>query len=131
MSEIELIEKYQKQLGCTADEARELIEYDREVDHSNGGLEYDLTAEKNKVAQSFTKTGTRTMKETGLRLTKRERKPNELKGSIITAFATFLSQTDEFSAENVTVVNKERVIAFESGGEKFEITLTQKRKPKS
>lgn len=131
MSEIELIEKYQKQLGCTADEARELIEYDREVDHSSGGLEYDLTAEKNKVAQSFTKTGTRTMKETGLRLTKRERKPNELKGSIITAFATFLSQTDEFSAENVTVVNKERVIAFDCGGEKFEITLTQKRKPKN
>lgn len=131
MSEIELIEKYQKQLGCTADEARELIEYDREVDHSSGGLEYDLPAEKNKVAQSFTKTGTRTMKETGLRLTKRERKPNELKGSIIAEIFTFLTENAGFGAENVEIKNKERMIAFDCGGEKFEITLTQKRKPKN
>jgi len=120
-------------LGCTEAEAREIYSYDCEVDHAKAGdkLEHDLTAEQQKVAQKMTRTGTRTMKETGLRLTKRERKPNELKAAIISAFATFLAQTDEFSAENVEITNKERMIAFESGGERFEITLTQKRKPKN
>lgn len=127
----EQIKKFMDTLGCTEQEARELAEYDRAIDKGEKNLDYDLTVEQQKVAQSMTRTGTRKMKETGLRLTKRERKPNELKGAIITAFATFLSQTDEFSAENVEITNKERVIAFECGGEKFELTLTQKRKPKN
>lgn len=127
----ENIKKFMDTLGCTEAEARELAEYDRAIDKGEKNLEYDLTVEQQKVAQSMTRTGTRKMKETGLRLTKRERKPNELKAAIIAAFATFLAQTDDFSAENVEITNKERMIAFESGGEKFELTLTQKRKPKN
>lgn len=127
----EQIKKFMDTLGCTEQEARELAEYDRAIDKGEKNLDYDLTVEQQKVAQTMTRTGTRKMKETGLRLTKRERKPNELKGAIISAFATFLAQTDEFSAENVEITNKERVIAFECGGERFELTLTQKRKPKN
>ena len=126
----ELIAKYQEKLGCTKQEAMELIEYDNAVDHSNGGLEHDLTAAQQKVAQTFTKTGTRKT-PTAYKFTKRERKPNELKGAIINSFFKFLGENSEFSAENVTILNAERQISFESGGEKFEITLTQKRKPKN
>jgi len=129
--ETEQIARIMSGLGCTEAEAREIYEYDRAVDKGEKNLDYDLTVEQQKVAAKMTRTGTRKMKETGLRLTKRERKPNELKGAIIAAFATFLAQTDEFSAENVEITNKERVIVFDCGGEKFELTLTQKRKPKN
>jgi len=131
--EADAIKRIMDGLGCSEAEAREIYAYDCEVDKARASdkLEHDLTAEQQKVAAKMTRTGTRKMKETGLRLTKRERKPNELKGAIIAAFATFLAQTDEFSAENVEITNKERMIAFECGGEKFELTLTQKRKPKN
>lgn len=129
--ETEQIARIMSGLGCTEAEAREIYEYDRAVDKGEKNLDYDLTVEQQKVAAKMTRTGTRKMKETGLRLTKRERKPNELKGAIIAAFATFLAQTDEFSAENVEITNKERMIAFDVGGEKFELTLVQKRRPKN
>lgn len=129
--ENDAIKRIMDGLGCSEAEAREIYEYDRAIDKGEKNLDYDLTVEQQKVAQSMTRTGTRKMKETGLNLKPRERKPNELKGAIIAAFATFLSETGEFSAENVQITNKERVIAFECGGEKFELTLTQKRKPKT
>ena len=128
--EADQIARIQAGLGCSEAEAREIYEYDRAVDHSSGGLEHDLTSAQNKVAQQFTKTGTRKT-PTAYKFTKRERKPNELKSAIIAAFATFLAENEEFSAENVEITNKERMIAFESGGERFELTLTQKRKPKN
>ena len=130
MSEKDLIAKYQKTLGCTEQEAKELIAYDSEVDHSSGGLEYDLTEAQKKVAQQYTKTGTRKT-PTAYKFTKRERKPNELKGAIISAFATFLSENGEISAEKIEILNKERMIAFEVNGERFEVTLVQKRRPKT
>lgn len=128
--EADQIARIQKSLGCSEEEAREIYSYDCEVDKSSGGLEYDLTAEQNKVAQQFTKTGTRKT-PTAYKFTKRERKPNETKGMIIDAFCKFLSENSAFCAENVTILNKERQISFDFEGEKYEITLVQKRKPKN
>ena len=129
-NETELIARYCAKLGCTEDEARSIIEYDKAVDHSSNGLEYDLPPDKQKVAQTFTKTGTRKT-PTAYKFTKRERKPNELKGLIIDEIFKFLSENSEISAENVTIINKERMVSFNCGGERFEITLVQKRKPKN
>lgn len=128
--ETEAIARIQKGLGCSEEEAREIYAYDREVDKSSGGLEHDLTAEQNKVAQTFTKTGTRKT-PTAYKFTKRERKPNATKAAIIEEIFTFLKENASFSAENVEIQNKERMISFEVGGEKFEFTLVQKRKPKN
>jgi hypothetical protein len=61
---------------------------------------------------------------------KRERKANPTKAGIIAEIATFLAQNSEFATENVEITNKERMIAFQIGEEKYEITLIQKRKPK-
>lgn len=128
--ETEAIERIKNGLGCTEDEAREIYAYDKEVDKSSGGLEYDLTAEQNKVAQTFTKTGTRKT-PTAYKFTKRERKPNELKAALIDYFSNILREKSPFEVENVEILNKERQISFEIAGEKFEFTLVQKRKPKN
>lgn len=57
------------------------------------------------------------------------RKPDEVKRSIIAVLANFINQ-EEYGVSNVEVTNIERMIAFELGGEKFELTLTKKRKVK-
>lgn len=115
-------------LHCSEDEAREINEYDKRVEHEKN-LEYDLTPEQNKVAQKMTRTGTR--KPTVYNFNKpRERKPNATKAGIIAEIASFLTEKSEFSVENLEIANKERQIAFKIGEDMFEITLVQKRKPK-
>jgi hypothetical protein len=57
-----------------------------------------------------------------------ERKPDEIKRALIDILAIYLGTTADI--ENLEVTNVERMIAFEVKGEKFEITLTKKRKPK-
>ena len=116
-------------LGCTEDEAKAIYAADCEIDH-NKPQDFDLPPEKQKVAQKFAHTGTRKMKETGLNLKPRVRKPNATKAGIIDSLFKFLSENCEFSAENVTILNKERQISFAVGDDTFELTLVQKRKPK-
>jgi hypothetical protein len=56
------------------------------------------------------------------------RKPDEVKRALIAALAEFI--TEQPHVENVDVTNIERMVAFDFAGDKFEITLTKKRKPK-
>ena len=56
------------------------------------------------------------------------RKPDEVKRAVVAALAEFIEAQD--GVTNAEVTNVERMIAFELGGDKFEITLTKKRKPK-
>jgi hypothetical protein len=55
---------------------------------------------------------------------KRSRKKNDTKADLIAKFAELLEET----AENVEITNAERQIAFTVGENKYELTLTQKRK---
>ena len=45
--------------------------------------------------------------------------------------AKFLEEMSDFATESVEITNKERQIAFKIGENAFELTLVQKRKPKS
>jgi len=121
------IRKFMNALSISREEAEQLFEYDRAVDHGEK-TPYDLTAEQEKEARKAARAA---RKPTTYKFTKRERKPNATKGAIITALETFLQKTEAFSAENIKILNKERQICFESAGETFELTLVQKRKPKS
>lgn len=77
-------------------------------------------------------TGTRERKApTVYNLQPRKRAENKGKAAIIAALVEFLQSTDAFTAESVEAANPERLIKFSSGGENFELTLTQKRKPKA
>lgn len=117
---------FMEKLQLSKEEAEQLFDYDKAVDHDER-TEYDLTAEQQKVVSKMTRAD---RKPTTYQFKRRERKPNATKAGIIAALATFLDETDEFSAENIEITNKERQIKFESAGETFELTLIQKRKPK-
>lgn len=128
ISDTERIERY-KALGLTPEQERELVEYDKAVENGEK-TEYDLTPEQKKIAQKFAHAGTRKA-PTAFKFTKRERKPNATKGGIVAELAEFLEKNSQFSVENTVITNKERQISFSIGGENFELTLVQKRKPKS
>lgn len=118
-------------LKCDKAEAEQIYDYDRAVDHDEA-TEFDLPPEKLKIAQKFAHTGTRQTKKPFVpNLTKRERKPNATKSGIIAELAEFLKEHSNFSVTNLEVTNKERQISFEIGADKFELTLVQKRKPKT
>lgn len=120
-----------KTLNLTSEEADEMLAYDKMVDRTNGGLEYDLTKEQQKQAIKDAHKGQdRTKKSTGptvYKFNQRERKVNLPKQEIISKLNDFLL---ELGMENVTITNKERQLAFSSNGENFELTLVQKRKKK-
>lgn len=123
------IKRIMKGLKCSREEAESVYEYDRAVEHGEK-TEFDLTPEQNKIAQKMTRTGTRKTPTT-YSFSKRERKENATKGGIIAELATFLAENSDFSVENVEILNKERQIAFKIGENKFELTLVQKRAPKT
>lgn len=58
-----------------------------------------------------------------------ERKPDEVKRAMIAGLAEYTGNI--LGVTNVEVTNIERMIAFEFAGEKYELTLTKKRKPKN
>ena len=114
-------------LGMSREEALQTLADDKDIDK---GLpkDFDLTAEQLKNAKQYTKVGTR---KTSTTPTKRERKANLTKALIIAELFKFLGENAEISAENLEILNKERQIFFKCGENDYELTLTQKRKPKS
>ena len=124
------LSRIQEGLNCSREEAEEVLEYDIQVEKTSSGLEYDLTKEQNKVAQSFVKTGARKT-PTVYDFKQRARKENPTKASIIEEIAKFLIENSENACENVVITNKERQIAFSIGENNYEFTLVQKRAKKS
>lgn len=123
------IQNLMRSLKISEAEARELIAYDNKVDKAKAKekLEFDLSAEQEKETRKWRQAE---RKPTVYDFSKRERKPNILKGEIIQALFNFLNENFDLGIENCVISNKERMICFESGGEKFDLTLIQKRKPK-
>lgn len=115
-------------LGMSEKAALDVIDADHEIDR---GIrqEFDLDEETEKMAKKYANATTK-KKPTVYEFTKRERKANPTKASIISELAKFLEEASENATEDVTITNKERQIAFTIGEEKYELTLVQKRKPK-
>lgn len=116
-------------MKLSPEDADDVLAYDYAVDHDEK-TPYDLPPEKLKEAKKFAHTGTR-KQPTVYKFTKRERKPNATKAGIIEELTQFFMEKSDFSCENVTVLNKERQISFKIGEETYELTLVQKRKPKT
>ena len=127
----EQITRIMNGLKCSEQEAQEIYEYDCAIDKAKvkDRLEHDISLEAEKIAQKFAHTGTK--KPTVYQFNKRERKENVTKAGIIAEIAKFLEEMSDFATESVEITNKERQIAFKIGENAFEITLVQKRKPKS
>lgn len=115
-----------RKLGMSESEVLQVLEDDKKIDH-NEKMDFDLSKEQQKVAKQYSGTGTRKT----YTFTKRERKPNEPKRLVIDELFKFLSENELISAEEITILNKEKLISFKIGENTYEIDLKQKRKPKN
>lgn len=117
----EQLHRIMNNLQCSEAEAAEILAYDKAVEKGEK-TPHDLTPAQNKIAQSYTRTGTR--KPTVYKFEKKERKPNEPKRDLINLLADTLAQ----NAENVETTNPERQIDFTFNGTKYRIVLSAPRK---
>lgn len=117
-----------KKLGYSDAQIEEMLEDDKAVDRGEE-LPWDMSKEEHKKAMKYANADEH-KKPTVYKFDKRERKENAPKKTIIDAIYAFLCENKAFSPTNVEILNKERQISFDFADEKFEITLTQKRKPK-
>ena len=127
----EQLDRIMSGLKCDLEEAKEILAYDKAIDKAGAKerLAHDLDLETEKEAKKMA--NVRDHKAPNYNWTKRERKANPTKGGIISELAKFMENDSEFAVVDLEITNKERVIAFTIGDDKFEITLTQKRKKKN
>ena len=121
-----------KKLGISREEALDLEGYDDDVDH-NRKTEHDLTPEQQKVVQEMNRK--KEHKKYGS--VHRERKPNDLKIAIMAELVDFLSNSCEFTVndvvlgcENVELTNVSRRLQFCVGEKEFDLQLIEKRPKK-
>lgn len=124
----ELVAKHIKCLGCTREEAIDIIETDEIID-KGGRTQYDLSVEAEKEAIKIGRVDERkSVKADNMR--GKVRAENPTKSGLISNLAEFLEKISIFVCEDVKITNKERQIAFKCGENDYELTLVQKRKPK-
>lgn len=120
------VEKLMRVLDLTEEEALQVIADDKAIDRGER-MSFDLDKETEKQAKKYANVGTRKSAEKVIKT----RKENPTKATVITEIFKLLNENAEISAENVVILNKERQISFKIGDNSFELTLTQKRKPKN
>lgn len=118
------IERIIRNLKCSREEAEQILADDKSIDRGER-MEFDLSPEEEKQAKKYANTGTR---QTNGAKTERKRKENPTKAAVIAEIAQFLTEN---GYDSVEIPNKERQIAFKIGENSYELTLVQKRKPKS
>ena len=117
-------EKLMRVLGCTEEEALDIISNDKAIDQGKR-VEFDLDPEREKMAKKMANVGTKKPTVYKFDTKDKKRKENPTKAGIIQYLFECLTDYD-----NVVISNKERQITFSTGGENYELTLVQKRKPK-
>ena len=123
-------EKLMRVLGCTEEEALDIISNDKAIDQGKR-VDFDLDPEREKMAKKMANAGTKKPTVYNFDTKNKKRKENPTKSGIIAELAKFLEENSENACENVEITNKERQIAFKIGENDFELTLVQKRAKKS
>ena len=123
-------EKLMRTLGCTEEEALDIIASDKAIDQGKR-VEFDLDPEREKMAKKMANVGTKKPTVYKFDTKEKKRKENPTKAGIIAELAKFLEENSENACENIEITNKERQIAFKIGENDFELTLVQKRAKKS
>ena len=113
-------------LECSIDEAVDILDADKAIDR-NQKVDFDLSPEEHKQAMKLANVKEHTVKKSNVY---RPRKPNTTKGEIIAGLSKFLAEMAEFEVLDEEITNKERTIMFTSNGNRYELTLIQKRTPK-
>ena len=123
-TEKQKIQRFMKTLDLTEAEAKALIAEDAKVDKMKASeVDSDLTADQKQAVKKLKNSDTHVYK-----FDKRERKKDATKESMIADIAKYLSETAEFEAKNVKIVNSTQKIDFEFGGKSYSLTLTGHRK---
>lgn len=121
----QIIEKHIKLLGCTREEAIDIIETDKIID-KGGRTQYDLSKEEEKLAMKISGVNERKAKSADNKRGK-VRAENPTKADLIKFLFESLT---EYDCQNLNITNKERQLAFSVGDNDYELTLVQKRKKK-
>lgn len=123
-TEKQKIQRFMKTLDLTEAEAKALIAEDAKVDKMKASeVDSDLTADQKQAVKKLKNSDTHVYK-----FDKRERKKDATKESMIADIAKYLSETAEFEAQNVKIVNSTQKIDFQFGGKSYSLTLTAHRK---
>lgn len=119
------VEKLMRLLDCTEEQALQVIEDDKAVDRmkTTAEINSDLTEEQKAVSKKYRQAD---RKPTVYDFSKRERKADDTKRSLIELVAETLKEQEVCS--NLEITNKERQIDFEWGGRKLRIVLSAPRK---
>jgi hypothetical protein len=112
-------------LGCSEDEAKDIIETDKAIDRGER-VYFDLDKEKEKEAIKMANVGTR-KKPTVYDFSKRERKADTTKEGVIQQIADFLTENGYAAVE---IVNKSKLITFKIGTDTYKLDLIRQRQPK-
>lgn len=119
---MELMEK----LGISREEAEDLVRYDDDVEDGKK-TKYDLTPEQ----QANVTAMNRKVEHQKGKGNRSQRKPNEVKESIIKELAEFLREDAQGQLyEEVNITNANRMITFVVNGKSYDLTLIEKRVPK-
>lgn len=121
-------ENIMKFLNVSSEEADKILLADKAIDRGER-MDFDLDPEKEKLAKKMANVNTHKKPTVyNFDTSKKKKKENPLKNSIITELHTFLQGENSVNYENVVITNKGRQITFSVGDENFELTLVQKRK---
>ena len=119
--ELARVDKLVEEHDFSIAEAVDIVKADREIDKGKR-VDFDLSPEEEKAAKKYANS-------TEKKKTVRKRAEDAVKRSFIAEIAQFLGENYN-TLSNLEVVNPERVVSFEFDGEKYEIILQKKRKPK-
>lgn len=120
----EAVKKIMGILGCTEQEAQDVIATDKKID--KGEKLFPLNPEEEKASKKARRAPTVYNFDTS----KRKKVENLVKRDLIQQLSQFLNSLNEVIT-NIQVVNPERIISFNVQGDTYEFTLVQKRKPKN
>ena len=116
-----------RKLGMTDDEIREMLDEDKRIDRGEV-MDWDLSPEEHKKAMKYANSDEKKRKKPAeTDNTGKKRKENPTKEGIISKIFTFLCGLDEFSVENVEILNKERKVMFKISEDWYSFTLTKHR----
>lgn len=120
----EAVKKIMGILGCSEQEAQDVIATDKKID--KGEKLFPLNPEEEKASKKARRAPTVYNFDTS----KRKKVENLVKRDLIQQLFQFLNSLNEVIT-NIQVVNPERIISFDVQGNTYEFTLVQKRKPKT
>ena len=111
------IENLVRSLGCTVEEAKDILETDKRID--KGEKLFSLTPEQEKASKKVRSVA---KSPTAYNFTKRERKADEDKRYLIEVFEKLL--VEQVKADDIKIVNPEREIVFVANDRKYKIVLS-------